>query len=109
MRIHRKGGYSSQEYQKYFAHQVPRVLLGEGLEVRLKFDNTTGRPVDTGEIDSKRLWVYFPGMGVQTIKLPANYELSNTIEDMTEIELINPEACVVNSRIYVRATGVKVK
>lgn len=47
-------------------------------------------------------------MGEQDIKLPKDFKLSNSIGDMSRIELIDPEACLVGrANIYVRAKGIK--
>lgn len=104
-----KGGWNAGEYKDNFGDESPRVLIGDGLEPRVKYDPETNRPVSTGEIESKRGWLYYPGLGVQTVKLPADYSLSKDISDLDEVELINPEACVVNRQIYVRADGLKLK
>ncbi|WP_338434053.1 hypothetical protein V3C97_06605 [Ligilactobacillus saerimneri] len=109
MKIQNFSGYTEQNYQAQFSGVTPRVLLGSGLEARLKFDAETGRPVESGEIESKRLWVYYPGLGVQAVKLPADYSLTKDVEDLAEIELISPEGCIIGSEIYVRAKGVKSK
>lgn len=109
MKIQNFSGYTEQNYQAHFRGVTPRVLLGSGLEARLRFDAETGRPVESGEIESKRLWVYYPGLGVQAVKLPADYSLTKDVEDLAEIELISPEGCIIGSEIYVRAKGVKSK
>ncbi len=109
MKIQGDHGYSLETHNAYFSNVKPVVLIGEGLEVRLKFDRETNRPATTGEIDSKRAYVYYPGMGVQAIKLPADYSLPADIKDLTEVELVSPEACVVGRNIYVRAQGIKSK
>lgn len=107
MKIKNVSGYTSQTYDSQFKNVVPRILIGSGLESRLKFDPNTNRPVETGEIDSKRLWVYYPKLGIQSVKLPADYTLAKEIEDLSEVQLVNPEACIVGREIYVRATGLK--
>lgn len=109
MRVQNVSGYAEKTYQAQFSGITPRVLLGAGLEARVKFDAETGRPVESGEIESKRLWIYYPGLGVQAVKLPADYSLTKDIEDLAEIELISPEGCIIGSEIYVRAKGVKSK
>lgn len=102
-------GYNPETYNAYFGKVNPIVLIGAGLEARVKFDRVTNRPVDTGEIDSKRINVYYPGMGIQAVKLPADYNLPDGIKDLSEVELVSPEACVVGRNIYVRAKGLKAK
>lgn len=46
------GGYMPQTYTAQFGNEFPRILIGSGLESRIKFDPETKRPVETGEIDS---------------------------------------------------------
>ncbi|GET10013.1 MULTISPECIES: hypothetical protein [Ligilactobacillus] len=104
-----KSGYMPQTYTEQFGNVIPRVLIGSGIEVRVKFDRETNRPVETGEIDSKRAWLYFPGLGVQSVKLPADFELPKGVEDLAEVELELPEACIVGREIYVRAKGLKTR
>lgn len=99
-------GYSEAEHQALFGGKTARLLLGSGLETRLKFDQQTQKPI-TDQVDSQRAWLYYPGLGVQSLKLPADYKLPAGIEDMSEIELIKPEACIVRGNIYVRAIGIK--
>lgn len=102
-------GYTAREYVVQFGTVVPRVLLGSGLEDRVKFDRETGRPVESGELESKRLWVYYPSMGVQSVKLPADFELPKGIEDLAEVDLEAPEACIVGRELFVRAKGLKMR
>lgn len=102
-------GYSSQQYALQFKGVTPRLLIGEGLEERLKFDQKTRRPVEPHVAESQRAWLYYPGLGVQSLKLPGNYLLPKDIDDLSEVDLISPEACVVNRQVYVRASGIKVK
>lgn len=109
MKVQNFSGYTAREYTAQFGTVVPRVLLGAGLEDRVKFDRETGRPVESGELESKRLWVYYPSMGVQSIKLPADFELPKELEDLTEVTLESPEACIVGREIFVRAKGLKVR
>lgn len=109
MKLQTFSGYSTQEYMAIFGARTPRLLIGSGLEERKKFDQSTMRPVETAEIDSKRTYVYYPGLGVQAIKLPPKYELSEELEDLMEVELIAPEACVVGRDVYVRAESIKAK
>lgn len=109
MKIKSYNGYSKQTYVAQFGSIIPKILIGDGLETRLKFDPDTKRPVETGEIDSKRGWLYYPGLSVQSIKLPPNFSLPKTIDDLSDVELVNPEACIVGRNVYVRAEGLTVK
>lgn len=99
------GGYKEETYRDQLAGVKPRLLMGAGPEPREKFDSQTKKP--TGEIESMRIYVYYPGLGVQTVKLPENFKLPRGVEDLAEVDLISPEACVVNGNIYVRAQGLK--
>lgn len=109
MKVKRFNGYSSQEYKMQFSGVTPRLLIGQGLEERLKFDSSTGRPVEPREVESQRATLYYPGLGVQNIKLPAGYVLPKALDDLAEVELISPEACTVGRNIYVRAEGIELK
>lgn len=59
------------------------------------------------EIEAKMITVYYPEMGVQEIRLPADYTLPNGLKDLSLITLVNPTACIVNKNVYVRAEGIK--
>lgn len=101
-------GYSKDQYDLQFKGVTPRLLIGQGLEERLKFDQEAKRPVEPREVESLRAWLYYPGLGVQSLKLPGSYSLPN-IDDLSEVELVSPEACVINRQVYVRASGIKAK
>lgn len=109
MQVRQFNGYNFQQYQLQFSGVTPRLLIGQGLEERLKFDSSTGRPVEPHEVESQRATLYYPGLGVQYVKLPAGYVLPKGLEDMAEVELISPEACTVGRNIYVRAEGIELK
>lgn len=109
MKVQNFSGYSSQQYHMQFSGVTPRLLIGQGLEERLKFDSSTGRPVEPREVESQRATLYYPGLGVQNIKLPAGYVLPKGLDDLAEVELIKPEACTVGRNIYVRAEGIELK
>ena len=51
--------------------------------------------------------LYYPGLGVQAVKFPADFELPKGVDDLSEVELDSPEACIVGREIYVRASGLK--
>lgn len=71
MRINNfSSGYSKEQYDLQFKGVTPRLLIGQGLEERLKFDQETKRPVE-----SLRAWLFYPGLGVQSLKLPGSYSL----------------------------------
>ncbi|WGN90359.1 hypothetical protein [Ligilactobacillus faecis] len=103
------GGYMPQTYTAQFGNESPRILIGSGPEARIKFDPETKRPVETGEVDSKRVMLYYPGLGVQAVKLPADFELPKGLDDLAEVVLESPEACIVNREIYVRAKNIKAR
>lgn len=107
MRLKRtQGGYHTETYKKNLGAVTPRLLIGSGLELVPKFDSKTRRPIP-GNVGSTRLWLYYAGLGVQAVKLPADYRLPRELEDLSEVELISPEACIVSGNLYVRAKGVK--
>lgn len=109
MQVRQFNGYSFQQYNAQFSGVMPRLLIGQGLEERLKFDSSTGRPVEPHEVESQRATLYYPGLGVQNVKLPAGYALPKGLDDMAEVALINPEACTVGRNLYVRADGIESK
>lgn len=109
MKVKQLGGYSSQQYKMQFSGVTPRLLIGQGLEARLKFDQSTGRPVEPHEVESQQATLYYPGLGVQSVKLPAGYVLPKVLDDLAEVELISPEACMVGRNIYVRSEGIEPK
>lgn len=109
MKLKSFSGYSSDKYHAIFEGKSPRVLLGQGLEKRTKFDPATHLPVSTGEVESMRLWVYYSGLGTQSVKLPADYELPSGVDDLATIKLVEPEACVVGRDVYVRAKGIELE
>lgn len=107
MKLPQINGYNLPQFKNSFGGVTPRILIGQGLEERSKFDPATKRPAEPREVESKRAWLYYPDMGVQSLKLPADYTLPKDIEDLAEVELISPEACIINRQIYVRAKGLK--
>lgn len=109
MQVRQFNGYSYQQYNMQFSGVTPRLLIGQGLEERLRFDSSTGRPVEPHEIESQRATLYYPGLGIQNVKLPAEYVLPKDLGDLAEVELISPEACTVGRNIYVRAEGIELK
>lgn len=109
MQVRQFSGYSYQQYSMQFNGVTPRLLIGQGLEERLKFDSSTGRPVEPHEVESQRATLYYPGLGVQNVKLPAEYVLPKGLDDLAEVELISPEACTVGRNVYVRAEAVEPK
>ena len=102
-------GYSKEQYDLQFKKVTPRLLIGQGLEERLKFDQETKRPVEPHEVENLRAWLYYPGLGVQSLKLPGSYSLPKDIDDLSEVDLVSPEACVINRQVYVRASAIKAK
>lgn len=102
-------GYSKEQYDLQFKGVTPRLLIGQGLEERLKFDPETKKPTEPRTVESLRAYLYYPGLGVQSLKLPGNYSLPKDTDDLSEVDLVSPEACVINRQVYVRASGIKAK
>ncbi|MRG90208.1 hypothetical protein [Limosilactobacillus reuteri] len=98
-------GYTAENFNTYFGKELTvYYLAGSGLTPAFGFDKNAGKR--TKEIVGQYLEAYFQGFGVQRVKLPRDFN-ADGITDLTKIELVNPEACEVNSRIFVRADGVK--
>lgn len=97
------GGYSATKYSDLIGDNKVHVLIGSGAIKQPKF--VDGKPTD--QIDATKIGIYIEGIGADTVKLPADFELSTTIKDMDEVILDNPEACEVNNNVYFRASGIK--
>ena len=106
MYLQQISGYSNQEFIKIFGGSKCHILKGSGVRTKMKFDRETQRYVN-GEIDSLEIETYFENLGVQNVKLPKSFRLSSNIKDLSIIELVAPEACVINREVYVRAKGIK--
>lgn len=111
MRIKREnGGYTTETFKEFIGSPRCRILLGAGLEAKMKYDNETGKYTD--EVESTRLQCYFPNLGADWVKFPADFSLpaksDDLIDDMQEIELINPTACEVRGQVYIKAAEFKV-
>lgn len=99
------GGYSRDEYNKQTGGVIPQILIGSGPRPKYSYDNENKTYTDT--ISSVEIDVYYPGLGVQVVKMPKEFKIPKGLEDLSEIELIDPEACVVSRKLYVRAKGIK--
>lgn len=99
------GGYSMEEYNRQTSGVIPQILIGSGPRAKYSFDNEKKTYTDT--VSSVEIDVYYPGLGVQIIKMPKDFKIPKDLEDLSEIELIDPEACVVSRKLYVRAKGIK--
>lgn len=98
-------GYTQDNFNNYFGKDLlVYFLAGSGLTPAFGYDKQAGKR--TKEIVGKYLEAYFQGFGVQRVKLPRDFN-ADGIVDLSKIELVNPEACEVNGRIFVRASGVK--
>ncbi len=98
-------GYTKDNFNNYFGKDpIIYLLAGNGLTPAFGFDKEVNKR--TKEIVGQYLEVYFQGIGVQRIKLPKNFN-ADEIADLSKIELIDPEACEVNGRIFVKAKGIK--
>lgn len=110
MRVKRpNGGYTAEVFKEYIGSPRCRILLGAGLEVKMRYDNEAGKYTD--EVESTRLQCYFPNLGADWVKFPADFSLPNKgddFDDMQEIELINPVACEVRGQVYIKADNFKV-
>lgn len=106
MRLQRqtRGGYSLATFNEVFHTNGGLLLIGQGPRPQMGFDENR-KP--TGEIISTKIDIYFAGLGVQEIKLPPTFKLPNSLNDLAEVTLIDPEACIVNNtQVYVRAKGL---
>ncbi|MFR0539548.1 hypothetical protein ACLUYF_08115 [Limosilactobacillus reuteri subsp. suis] len=98
-------GYTANNFNTYFGKElVIYYLAGSGLTPAFGYDKEAGKR--TKEIVGQYLEAYFQGFGVQRVKLPRDFN-ADEVADLSKIELVNPEACEVNGRIFVRAGGVK--
>ncbi|MCW3764678.1 hypothetical protein NP061_010010 [Weissella confusa] len=98
-------GYTADNFNTYFGKELTIYFLaGSGLTPAFGFDKAAGK--STKEIVGQYLEAYFQGFGVQRVKLPRDFN-ADEVADLSKIELVNPEACEVNGRIFVRAGGVK--
>lgn len=98
-------GYTADNFNNYFGKDIVIYFLaGSGLSPAHGFDKESGKRTD--EIVGQYLEAYFQGYGSQRVKLPKEFN-ADGISDLSKIELVNPEACEVNGRIFVKADGVK--
>lgn len=110
MKRNKKKGYLEKTFKEEFDGLIcPRVILGQGLRPKHGYDAETHKATD--EIVCQELDFYFVPFGIQTVKFPADFKLPAKIkdDDMAEVTLTNPTACVVNDFIYVKADGFTVK
>lgn len=107
MHLNINKGYSVQTFNQHFQGICPRIILGQGLRPKHGYDAETHKATD--EIVCQELDFYFVPMGIQTVKFPADFKLPAKVEDMAEVILTNPTACVVNNFAYVKADGFTLK
>lgn len=100
-------GYSVETFNQQFPGVCPRVILAQGLRPKHGYDKETRKATD--EIVAQELDFYFVPRGIQKVKFPANFKLPSKVEDMAEVTLINPTACIVHNFVYVKADGFDVK
>lgn len=98
-------GYNTETYNEQTSGVIPQILIGSGPREKREYDEESKQY--TNNIISVEIDVYYPGLGVQVVKLPKDFKLPKDLEDLSEVELIEPEACVVSRRVYVRAKGIK--
>lgn len=104
----KKSGYSEKTFKEQFEGMIcARIILAQGLREKHGYDAETRKATD--EIVAQELDFYFVPLGIQTVKFPADFKLPAKVEDMSEVTLTNPTACVVNGFIYVKADGFTVK
>ncbi len=102
----KNGGYTKQDYVDVFATPMCHVLLGAGLNVRHAYDQSAKKY--TTDVESVRLQLYWPEAGADWVRFPADFDLeSKKLEDYQEVELVNPMACVVKNKVYVKADDIK--
>lgn len=103
MRMSQFSNYTEALAEECLGNRKKHLLLGSGLSQQPEYVN--GKP--TGKIANTRLEFYLEGVGADKIKLPADYQLDDSIKDFDQIEFINPEAIQVKNNVYFRAEGVK--
>lgn len=99
----RIGGYSDGKWKELVGDRKVHLLIGSGPVATPKFVDK--RP--TEEIESIKVEIYIEGLGADRIKLPANFQLNESIKDMQLVELVNPQACEVGSNVYFKADDIK--
>ncbi|MGF0082835.1 hypothetical protein [Limosilactobacillus reuteri] len=102
--FNRRNGYSKEKFQELFGEHAGYGLLGSGLLPAFEYDKEKHKR--TNNIIGRYMDMYFQGLGVQRVKFPKDFT-ADEIEDMTTLKLINPQACVVNNNVYVKADGVE--
>lgn len=101
-------GYTPRNYRLQVGNVTPKVLLGDALWNRRAKDEKTGKY--TGEVTNVVMTCYYPGLGSQQVYLPAAFQMPKGINDLDDIELINPTGCFGQyNRFYVKADGIKLK
>lgn len=99
-------GYSAKQYHRLFDGATCHILIGSGPKPKPKYDKDKQRYVND-EITSFEIETYFEGLGSQDVKFPKTFKLSKEIKDLTAIELVDAEACVIDREVYVRAKGIR--
>lgn len=102
--FHSRNGYTTDKFQELFGDYTSYGLLGSGLLPAFEYDKENHRR--TNNIIGRYMDVYFQGLGVQRVKFPKDFNI-DAIKDMSALKLINPQACVVNNNVYVKADGVE--
>lgn len=107
MQITTMNGYTSDNYADISAGVTPIILLGDGLRKRYVYVNDK----KTNDIRNMIAMCYYPGHGIQQVFLPAAYtQFPKELEDMAEVELVNPTAYINRyGQVYVQADGLKAK
>lgn len=101
---HPKGGYSKDTFKKDFGDRRWFATIGSGLQDIRQWDSTQKKYTD--KVIAKALDLYVEGAGFQHVKFPTSFNLNN-IQELSEIELVDPVACEVRGNVYVKADGIK--
>lgn len=99
-----KGGYTPETFNKDFDSRRWFATIGGGLQDVRAWDNNQKKYTD--QVVAKALDLYVEGAGFQRVKFPTTFNLAN-IEELSEIELVNPVACEVRGNVYVKADGLR--
>lgn len=99
-------GYQESTYKEVFGAKKGILLIGSGPQDVIEFDDNNH---PTGTVLNKKIEVYYPSLGTQVVKMPADFSFEKETKDLSEVQLINPEACIIRNNVYVRATAILTK
>lgn len=101
MKIKRKSGYSLEVAKLYVPSDVRNFSLSTELIKQVKWID--GKP--TNEVSGYQAW--FVAEGTEPFKVKFSKKI-NLPEMLSQVTLMNLEACEVGSNVYFKATGVEV-